>query len=98
MVELAWPLALVIVAALAWDAYRRWLARNTLDLADQIKVAKSRIQDLIHTTARVPEIESRVAAMDTQIRHLETLASEAKRVSDNASFAALKNPNRRIVR
>lgn len=46
MADLAWPCALVVVAALCWDAWRRWLVRSVVDWNRRIAEVEATSQAL----------------------------------------------------
>lgn len=71
MSAIAYAIALVIVAGLAWDAYRRWLIVRSVDLRADVE----RLEAAVLKCAKAERVDAELARCAEEIARLKTQAT-----------------------
>lgn len=75
MGSVSFAIALVIVAGLAWDAWRRWLLVRSVDLAARIDA----VEAAVLLCAKAAVVDAELARCAEEIARLKTQATLGRR-------------------
>jgi len=73
--SLSFAVALVVVAALAWDAWRRWLIARSTDLREDVK----RLEAAVLLCAKSAVVDAELARCAEEIVRLKTQSTLGRR-------------------
>lgn len=71
MTALAWPIAIVLVALLAWDMWRRWLAVRSQDLRAELQAQGKVVDALTVDAGRVDALAGQVDEVKAEIKAMK---------------------------
>lgn len=92
MPDAIWALVAVVASLLAWDAWRRWMARDVMLVRSVLEEGIARAE------RKAEQAVTHANAIEAQVSTLRADVADTKRIAGNVSTAVAMGGSRKVLR